>query len=162
MELGRPPLVWQWAVVSGETQVLNSNSTSAVQDPPSGRSEGGARDACPTPRRGSKFFQFHAVFGKIWRPLESWRPYLGEILDPPLHSPPNRQTPLKTSPSVAGGKNQLLTNKVVLYSSSILRIRPSHTHSWSVCLILITKCCVDCTSDISAKFLELSRYAFTY
>ena len=33
MELGQPPLVWQWAVVSGETQVLNSNSTSAVQDP---------------------------------------------------------------------------------------------------------------------------------
>ena len=34
MELGRPPPVWQWTVVSGETQVLNSNSTSAVQDPP--------------------------------------------------------------------------------------------------------------------------------
>ena len=40
--------------------------------------------------RGSKFFQFHAVFGKIWQnrmlapPLESWRPLLGEILDPPL------------------------------------------------------------------------------
>ena len=45
------------------------------------------------PPRGSKFFQFHAVFGKIWRnrmlappPLESWRPLLGEILDPPLHT----------------------------------------------------------------------------
>ena len=36
---------------------------------------------------GSKFFQFHAVFGKIWQnrmSLESWRPLLGEILDPPL------------------------------------------------------------------------------
>ena len=43
------------------------------------------------PPWGSKFFQFHAVFGKIWQnrmlappPLESWRPLLGEILDPPL------------------------------------------------------------------------------
>ena len=33
MELGRPPPVWQSAVAYGETQVLNSNSTSAVQDP---------------------------------------------------------------------------------------------------------------------------------
>ena len=43
--------------------------------------------------RGSKFFQFHAVFGKIWQnrmlapPLGSWRPLLGEILDPPLLLP---------------------------------------------------------------------------
>ena len=35
MELGRPPPVWYSAVAYGETQVLNSNSTSAVQDPPS-------------------------------------------------------------------------------------------------------------------------------
>ena len=40
--------------------------------------------------QGSKFFQFHAVFGKIWQncmlvpPPGSWRPLLGEILDPPL------------------------------------------------------------------------------
>ena len=41
---------------------------------------------------GSKFFQFQAYFGKNWQnrmlapppPLESWRPHLGEILDPPL------------------------------------------------------------------------------
>ena len=39
----------------------------------------------------SKFFKFHAVFGKIWQncmlapPPESWRPLLGEILDPPLY-----------------------------------------------------------------------------
>ena len=47
----------------------------------------------PPPPLGSKFFQFHAVFGKIWKnrmlapppPLESWRPLLGEILDPPLN-----------------------------------------------------------------------------
>ena len=48
---------------------------------------GDTRDAPP----GSKFFQFHAVFGEIWQncmlaplPPESWRPLLGEILDPPL------------------------------------------------------------------------------
>ena len=45
-------------------------------------------DACPP--RGSKFFEIHAVFGKIWQNhmlaplLGSWRPLLGEILDPPL------------------------------------------------------------------------------
>ena len=33
MELGGPPLVWRWAVVSRKTQVLNSNSNSTVQDP---------------------------------------------------------------------------------------------------------------------------------
>ena len=40
---------------------------------------------------GSKFFQFHEVFRKIWQnrmlvcplPLEGWHPHLGEILDPP-------------------------------------------------------------------------------
>ena len=34
------------------------------------------------------FMQFLGKFGKIvcWRPLESWRPLLGEILDPPLFS----------------------------------------------------------------------------
>ena len=43
------------------------------------------------PPPGSKFFQFHAVFGKIWQnrmlappPPESWRPLPREILDPPL------------------------------------------------------------------------------
>ena len=44
------------------------------------------RDARP-PR--SKFFLFHAVFGKIWQnrmlpSLEGWHPHLEEILDPPL------------------------------------------------------------------------------
>ena len=63
----------------------------------------------PPPSRGSKFFQFHAVFGEIWQnrmlvpPMESWRPLLREILDPPLAydvSPHvNRQTPVKTLPS---------------------------------------------------------------
>ena len=45
-------------------------------------------DSCP-PCQGPKFFQFHAVFGNFWqnRMLAtpgSWRPHLGEILDPPL------------------------------------------------------------------------------
>ena len=49
---------------------------------------------------GPKFFQFHAVYGKIWQnrmlapcplwrvgalpPLEGWRPHLWKFLDPPL------------------------------------------------------------------------------
>ena len=54
---------------------------------PSGGSKGGRRGRAPP---GSKFFQFHAVFGKIRQirmlapPLGSWRPLLGEILDPLL------------------------------------------------------------------------------
>ena len=51
----------------------------------SGGSKGGR-----APAWGPKFFQFHAVFGKIWQnhmlapPPRSWCPLLGEILDPPL------------------------------------------------------------------------------
>ena len=43
-----------------------------------------------SPSPGFKFFQFHAVFGKIWQnrmlapPLEGWRPHLRETLDLPL------------------------------------------------------------------------------
>ena len=45
------------------------------------------------PSPGSKFFQLHAVFKKIWQnrmlaPPGSWRPLLGEILDPPLMGHP--------------------------------------------------------------------------
>ena len=41
----------------------------------------------------SKFFQFHAVFGKIWQnhmlaPPGELAPLLGEILYPPLHTHP--------------------------------------------------------------------------
>ena len=56
---------------------------------------GGAGDARPLPPWGSKFFQFHAVFGKFRQnrmlaPLPgSWHPLLGEILDPPLNSSNN-------------------------------------------------------------------------
>ena len=48
----------------------------------SGRSKGWPEGRPP----GSKFFQFHTVFGKIvcCPPPGSWRPLLGEILDPPL------------------------------------------------------------------------------
>ena len=57
-------------------------------------SKGGARDAPP---RGPKFFQFHAVFGKIWQnrmlapPPGELAPLLGEILDPPLYGLPISQ-----------------------------------------------------------------------
>ena len=50
----------------------------------------GREGRAPAPPPGSKFFQFQAVFGKNWRncmlapPPGSWRPLLGEILDPPL------------------------------------------------------------------------------
>ena len=57
------------------------------------KSSGGSKGARGTlaPPWGSKFFQFHAVVGKFWQnrmlpPPESWRPLLGEILDPPLKS----------------------------------------------------------------------------
>ena len=43
----------------------------------------GFSDARGTRPRGSKFFQFYAVFGKFW---QNWRLHLGEILDPPLFS----------------------------------------------------------------------------
>ena len=51
-----------------------------------GSKGGGARDARPPPR-GSKFFHFHAVFGKNLKNnsnFGSWRTPLGKILDPPL------------------------------------------------------------------------------
>ena len=55
----------------------------------SGGSKGARGTRAPSPR-GSKFFLFHAVFGKFLQnrmlapPPWSWRPLLGEILDPPL------------------------------------------------------------------------------
>ena len=56
------------------------NTYCALADP-----RGGARDARPP--WGSKFFHFHAVFGKNVKNnsnFGSWRPPLGKILDPPL------------------------------------------------------------------------------
>ena len=51
-----------------------------------GGSRGGREGRTPPPW-ASKFFRFHAVFGKIWRvhaPPGGFTPPLGKILDPPL------------------------------------------------------------------------------
>ena len=52
------------------------------------RRGGRARGTCPPPGgpNSFNFMQFLGKFAKIvcWRPPESWRPLLGEILDPPL------------------------------------------------------------------------------
>ena len=59
---------------------MNKSEPSSLADP-----RGGARDARPP--WGSKFFHFHAVFGKNVKNnsnFGSWRPPLGKILDPPL------------------------------------------------------------------------------
>ena len=71
----------------------------------------------PPPPRGSKFFQFHAVFGKFWRnrmlapPPGSWRPLLGEILDPPLviisYTSPIEIFPLRLALSVTKFKTRI-------------------------------------------------------
>ena len=68
--------------------ILIINSSKAVAD-----LKGGREGRAALPPRGPKFFQFHAVFGKIWQnhmlappPRGSWRPLLGKILDPPLKS----------------------------------------------------------------------------
>ena len=53
---------------------------------------GGAGDARPPPPPGGQnffiFMQFSVKIDKIigWRPPGSWRPLLGEILDPPLET----------------------------------------------------------------------------
>ena len=48
----------------------------------------GARGTPPGGPNSLNFMHFLGNFGKIvcWRPPESWRPHLGEILDPPLRS----------------------------------------------------------------------------
>ena len=70
------------------TNVVLGNCEKSLVNSGSGGSKGDARDARPL---GSKFFQFHAVFGEIWQivnwrppPPESWHRHLGEILDSPL------------------------------------------------------------------------------
>ena len=53
-----------------------------------GGSKGG-RQGCAPPPWGSKFFHFHAVFGKNVKNnsnFGSWRPPPGKILDPPLET----------------------------------------------------------------------------
>ena len=51
------------------------------------------------PARQSRFFQFHAVFGKFWQTRmvgapEGWSPHFGEILEPPLKSAPRSFAPV--------------------------------------------------------------------
>ena len=67
------------------------NRKTCLRTLPIGGSKGGVRDACLLPLRhpiSFNFMQFSGQFGKMvcWCPLppESWRPHLGEILDPPL------------------------------------------------------------------------------
>ena len=61
------------------------------RDYPSSGVSRGARGTCVP--RGPKFFQFHAVFGKIWQncmlaaPPGELAPHPRGILDPPLPSP---------------------------------------------------------------------------
>ena len=72
--------VWNFIVVFAWFQL---SELRALADP-----RGGARDARPPPP-GSKFFHFHAVFGKNLKNnsnFRSWRTPLGKILDPPLKS----------------------------------------------------------------------------
>ena len=70
--------------------MLNFNYISLA----SGGSKGGREGRTPPPS-ASKFFQFHAVFGRIWQNCvftpPPWRvhaPPLGEILDPSLLADP--------------------------------------------------------------------------
>ena len=66
----------------------------------SGESKGGARDARPP--RGSKFFQFHAVFGKIWQ---------NRMLAPPRElAPPPRGNPWSATAGVWKQKSYKLHN----------------------------------------------------
>ena len=66
------------------------------------------------PPWGPKFFQFHAVFGKIWQnrmlapPLGSWRPLLGEILDPPLKAQGRLLQKSKTGVPVPHKRNKVV------------------------------------------------------
>ena len=60
----------------------------------SGGSKGGARDAHPW---GSKFFQFHAVFGKIWQ-NRMLAPPPEELAPPPRGNPGSATVPLLWMP----------------------------------------------------------------
>ena len=63
------------------------------------------------------FIGFLGKFGKIvcWRPLESWRPHLGEILDPPLLS---TKSCLKTAkPLLDTGQAHLIQTRLIRSST---------------------------------------------
>ena len=87
-----------WRVVWGQK---GQNLCFPLSRPPNPVADpGGAGDAPPPP--GSQIFfifmQFSAKIDKIigWRPPGSWRPLLGEILDPPLNRLDNQQKPLSS------------------------------------------------------------------
>ena len=53
----------------------------------SGGSKVGRRGRVPPPTRGSKFFQFHAVFWKFWQNRMLAPPSPGELAPPPRGNP---------------------------------------------------------------------------
>ena len=82
---------------------------------------------------GVKYFQFHAIFGKIWQnrmlaPPEGWRPHLGEILDPPLcTSTTNLSRYLDSFVSVTMIVTTTTTTTYLLYHKIGKSSSPSHT-----------------------------------
>ena len=78
-----------WLLKEGTTEILKHACGVIFDTITSGGSKGGRRGRAPPPGgpNSFNFMQFLGNFGKIvcWRPpLGSWRPLLGEILDPPL------------------------------------------------------------------------------
>ena len=87
----------------------------------SGGSKGSARDAPPGGPNSFNFMQFLGNFCKIvcWRPpLRSWRPLLGEILDPEL--------------ILVGHCNNLLTVKGVVAQRSVPTKRSYCVSFWTL------------------------------
>ena len=77
------------------------------------------------PPWASKFFRFHAVFGKIWRvhaPPGGFTPPLGKILDPPLLIIKVPRSPLHPFPKSLVHPNSM--NKLPLTSQQILQELP--------------------------------------
>ena len=93
-EILDPPLLWEIVDLPLNNEQLNRLVKIMFQDISENFRNihqsfadlgGGVRDARPP--WASKFFRFHAVFGKIWRvhaPPGGFTPPLGKILDPPL------------------------------------------------------------------------------
>ena len=88
---------------------------------------------------GSKFFQFHPVFWEnlakfyVDTPLGSWRPYLGEILDPPLCQQIKKmgQPPLEHDVQWPGLKLRWWTQTLLrLYSTQVQVVNSNST--WAV------------------------------
>ena len=87
--------------------MINPQCSETINHPLRSGGSKGARGTRPPPL-GSKFFQFHAVFGKIWQncmlaptpPRGVGPPLLGEILDPPLIMSKNPPNMSQTSDSI--------------------------------------------------------------